>query len=417
METSPQPHLIPTRTHQSDSQTANHFTRVPTKTTPEYRRTEEASHRWAFPYEDLIGRHFTHPSTQRLYEVIHINWDTSSAKVAAYRKHQGTDGIDPDDCHPYAVEGPGNIAELVDTYDKKAGILSDPVDWPTSESSMLHLQRGDPHLKAIIAELRLAQIARQLSSKQHAHPEPHLPQTFTPSPSIRVPSTGNAFSQPSVRYYYMPFLSDGSYGALRTHWFRLPIHYPKKRGKEQTTNTSDNTPDRPDRRTMIQYDPHYTEWVRADYDKRRLQLIGLHPNDSDPDASPYTVLPPSVHRMALRFFHDGTGHPGHMRTRFSIQTQYYWPGMERDTEDYVNNCTFLRAMQTCHQHSNETTTRTASNPNTPDAATAHRPHYEPTEKNTKQESPLCNGRRINRVPHRQCPRRQNSRTRRRNIRK
>lgn len=64
------------------------------------------------------------------------------------------------------------------------------------------------------------------------------------------------------------------------------------------------------------------------------------PNDSDPDASPYTVLPPSLHRMALRFFHDGTGHPGHMRTRSSIQTQYYWPGMERDTEEYVNNCTF-----------------------------------------------------------------------------
>ena len=84
---------------------------------------------------------------------------------------------------------------------------------------------------------------------------------------------------------------------------------------------------------MVQHDPHYTEWVRNDYEKRRLTLVGLHPDDCDPDASPYTVLPQSLHRMILRFMHDGTGHPGQKRTRSSIQTQYYWPGMERDVDE------------------------------------------------------------------------------------
>ena len=72
--------------------------------------------------------------------------------MAAYRRLQSTEALDPDDQHPYAVEGTNNIKDLVESFERGAGILNKTTDWPSTEGAMLHLQKQDPVLKRVIAE-------------------------------------------------------------------------------------------------------------------------------------------------------------------------------------------------------------------------------------------------------------------------
>ncbi len=67
-------------------------------------------------YRNLVGRVFRHPTTHRLHEVVHVYWDLKEQKVGAYRTTLPDHINDPDDLHPYEVEGPSGIAALVDEY-------------------------------------------------------------------------------------------------------------------------------------------------------------------------------------------------------------------------------------------------------------------------------------------------------------
>lgn len=50
------------------------------------------------------------------------------------------------------------------------------------------------------------------------------------------------------------------------------------------------------------------------------------------------VLPQSYRTMALRGVHDDTGHLGRDKTLSLLRDRYYWPGMSKDVEDRVRNC-------------------------------------------------------------------------------
>jgi len=80
--------------------------------------------------------------------------------------------------------------------------------------------------------------------------------------------------------------------------------------KQATSSPAPDQPDRPQRRTMIKNDPLYTQRAQENYTQKQMQVTQLQEEDCDPDSSPYTILPTSSHRMCLRFFHDGNGHPG-----------------------------------------------------------------------------------------------------------
>ena len=54
--------------------------------------------------------------------------------------------------------------------------------------------------------------------------------------------------------------------------------------------------------------------------------------------TPATLIPKSLQRHVLRFFHEGLAHPGRDRMIFSIKTKYFWVGMNEDVHRHVDNC-------------------------------------------------------------------------------
>ena len=45
-----------------------------------------------------------------------------------------------------------------------------------------------------------------------------------------------------------------------------------------------------------------------------------------------------MHQVALKGLHDDTGHLGKDKTLDLLGQRFYWPGMTRDVESYINSC-------------------------------------------------------------------------------
>ena len=50
------------------------------------------------------------------------------------------------------------------------------------------------------------------------------------------------------------------------------------------------------------------------------------------------VLPDSLIRTALRFYHDLHGHPGRSKTSHLVSLFYWWPSITKDIDEYVKSC-------------------------------------------------------------------------------
>ena len=50
------------------------------------------------------------------------------------------------------------------------------------------------------------------------------------------------------------------------------------------------------------------------------------------------VLPTASRAAALRSLHDDIGHPGRDRTLSLLKEQFYWPGMNKDVQIYIQSC-------------------------------------------------------------------------------
>ena len=335
----------------------------------EYRRQQAIGARRVQPLEEYIGRTFEHPRTGNLYEIIHVYWDTHSQRVAAYR-HCNSDIADPDDIHPYAMEGPDNVVEHVLRYEAKAGIINAPTAWPRTEKDMLTLQRGDPQLQRTITRLlwyhmlELNSLYGKVTEATEAEPSTATVRSRLeligdyPNPSD-VPM--NLQMTPIMvinnRCFYLPLGPDGEYGALRVAAVKpeeadKSLTGKRKHQAQRAVATSRLSPihmapededeeENPlpvDAQSMVNDDPHYTARDQQRYLNARRQLDNLPDFEMDTVRESPVCLPAILRRMCLKFLHEGNGHPGSRRTRASVAAKYYWHGMASDIEHHVQAC-------------------------------------------------------------------------------
>ena len=50
------------------------------------------------------------------------------------------------------------------------------------------------------------------------------------------------------------------------------------------------------------------------------------------------VLPPCYRKEVLKGLHNEVGHPGRDRTIGLLRERFFWPGMTKDAENWVQNC-------------------------------------------------------------------------------
>jgi transposase InsO family protein len=142
----------------------------------------------ALVYKDLEEAIFVDPINKRVYKVSVVFYDPVSKVVAAFRQVLDDDPADPLDRHPWRVEGPRGIAELVEDYRITGAPAYAPLHntpWPTSEEGMLEVQRRDPNLQNIIEYLL-------------ADPNPDHSYQYSPK-----------------KHFYLVTLENGQRGALR----------------------------------------------------------------------------------------------------------------------------------------------------------------------------------------------------------
>ena len=110
------------------------------------------------PYKHLEHKIFIDPNTERVYKVVQLAYDRTHG-VVAYRRCLDDDPPDQKDDRPWKVTGSDGIANLVSLYHSAQEDPNEPmsaapvVPWPESEKDMLELQRNDPNLQPIIAQL------------------------------------------------------------------------------------------------------------------------------------------------------------------------------------------------------------------------------------------------------------------------
>jgi len=61
-------------------------------------------------------------------------------------------------------------------------------------------------------------------------------------------------------------------------------------------------------------------------------------NDPTFELRGLVVLPAILRPMALKFFHDGLGHPGMTKTFATMILTYWWPSVSADVRNYVGTC-------------------------------------------------------------------------------
>ena len=118
----------------------------------EERQRKEAGTRRVMKKEHLIGKFFTHPLTDRLYEVKFIYWDSVTDKLAVLRR--AYDGVyDTDDRFPYQLEGDRGVEALTQLYEEKSGLRTATRRWPQSEAEMIEAQMEDPKVKKLMDDM------------------------------------------------------------------------------------------------------------------------------------------------------------------------------------------------------------------------------------------------------------------------
>ena len=125
-------------------------------------------------FEHLEGRLFEHPITARIYEVVHVYWDVDKGRTAAYRSP--ADGGLPtlEDTNSYAIEGKGNIAELIQEFDDNLAIKNTQVKWPYNEEEMRTLQLADDTLGPIMERIETMPTIEVQSRGVRAHEQQHM---------------------------------------------------------------------------------------------------------------------------------------------------------------------------------------------------------------------------------------------------
>ena len=110
------------------------------------------------PYRHLEHKIFIDPNTERVYKVVQLAYDRTHG-VVAYRRCLDDDPPDQKDDRPWKVTGSDGIANLVSLYHSAQEDPNEPmsaapvITWPESEKDMLVLQKNDPNLQPIIAQL------------------------------------------------------------------------------------------------------------------------------------------------------------------------------------------------------------------------------------------------------------------------
>ena len=154
------------------------------------------------PYKHLEHKIFIDPTTERVYKVVQLAYDKTHG-VVAYRRCLDDDPPDQKDDKPWKVTGSDGIANLVSVYHNAQEDPSEPMSaapatiWPESEEEMLRLQKHDPNLQPIIAQLE-------------------------------ADETLEFFLATETKAFYLRRLEQG-YGALRIMNGRVPIPKPKDR--------------------------------------------------------------------------------------------------------------------------------------------------------------------------------------------
>jgi transposase InsO family protein len=115
------------------------------------------AHPMALKFKHLQDCYFEDETSHRVYEVVLVYYDRQHKKVAAFRRVVDDLPPDPFDVHPYAVEGPQGVAQLVqDYFDRedppKEGAES-RLRWPQNEAEMAALQAQDPVWESILDTL------------------------------------------------------------------------------------------------------------------------------------------------------------------------------------------------------------------------------------------------------------------------
>ena len=92
----------------------------------------------------------------------------------------------------------------------------------------------------------------------------------------------------------------------------------------------------PETRTFARDDPNMGSGER-EIVRQQYELVEELEHEEE-ELEPQTVLPSSLQKMALKFFHDSNGHPGIKRTVATLQTKYFWIGLTSTARDHVQRC-------------------------------------------------------------------------------
>ena len=117
------------------------------------KKKRDAGEQRAAGKDDLVGRHYIHPKTDRLYEVMYVYWDVASNMVACYRRAADGEMSSEDDQHPYQVEGPRGVEALVMAFEEAGGLADSIQKWPREEFDMVTAQKTDPWMIPMFEKL------------------------------------------------------------------------------------------------------------------------------------------------------------------------------------------------------------------------------------------------------------------------
>ena len=86
-------------------------------------------------------------------------------------------------------------------------------------------------------------------------------------------------------------------------------------------------------------------YIPVNQDSNETNLGALRVMDARnpiPKSTDRVVLPISLRKQLLQYYHDEQGHPGRERSINTIRIQYWWSGMREDIETYVNSCQYCQ---------------------------------------------------------------------------
>ena len=101
-------------------------------------------------YKNLVGQLYSHPGTNRVYEVVYVYYDIVSKCIACYKRPADGEPSEAEDAYPVKVEGVTGVAQLTNLYLKNSGIYKSTASWPETEEAMFQLQQEDDSLQDII---------------------------------------------------------------------------------------------------------------------------------------------------------------------------------------------------------------------------------------------------------------------------